>query len=87
MRIVMRKNNVERIADNNSAKANLEKLGYKEVAPVQPVSQEGAEAVGNVNYDHKKVEELRQIAAEMGIEGSETMKKGELIKIITALEE
>lgn len=87
MNFVMKKNNVERIADNNSAKTDLEKLGYKEVAPVQPVSKEGAEAGGNFNYDNKKVEELRQIAAGLGIEGSETMKKGELIKIITAMEE
>lgn len=94
MSIIMRKNNVERIADNDAVKKHLEALGFSEVVPVQPAKVEepnaevGEDAAGfEISYDKLKVDELKAIAIERGIEGAESMKKAELIEMLEALDE
>ncbi len=86
MRIIMKKNNVERYADNAAAKSHLEALGYKAVAPVQqPYVSEG-EGNAQVAYEKLKIDELKEIAVERGIEGAESMKKAELVELLNALD-
>ena len=76
--MILVKDNVERyVSDSDTAKiAKLKEVGYKEVAAGETKAPKKEER------KEYKVEELRQIAKESGIEGASALSKEELKEVL-----
>lgn len=71
----MKRLNVERVVDNEHSKEILESQGFK-------VVEDNCDPLGNADYEELKVEDLKALAAEKGIEVPSKVKKEELIQLI-----
>lgn len=76
MKIVIN-GNVERIIENEKLEKYLT-LGYKEVSS----SETNDNVVGKKSLSKMKVDELKALATELGIESIDSLNKDELIAVI-----
>ena len=76
MKIVIN-GNVERIIENEKLEKYLS-LGYKEVSS----SETNDNIVGKKSLSKMKVDELKALATELGIESIDSLNKDELIAVI-----
>lgn len=76
MKIVIN-GNVERIIENEKLEKYLS-LGYKEVSS----SETNDNVVGKKSLSKMKVDELKALATELGIESIDSLNKDELIAVI-----
>ena len=76
MKIVIN-GNVERIIENEKLEKYLS-LGYKEVSS----SEKNDNVVGKKSLSKMKVDELKALATELGIESIDSLNKDELIAVI-----
>lgn len=72
--MILKKDNVERIADEYGAKVLMRK-GFVPLGAVE--KPEKKEDIGKM-----KTEDLRKLVAEKGIEGAESLNKQELLKVL-----
>ena len=71
----MKRLNVERVVDNEHSKEILEGQGYI-------VIEDNCDPLENADYDSLKVEDLKALAIEKGIEVPSKKKKEDLIQLI-----
>ena len=76
MKIVIN-GNVERIIENEKLEKYLS-LGYKEVSS----SETNDNVVGKKSLSKMKVDELKALATELGIENTDSLTRDELIAVI-----
>lgn len=78
--ILGKENVVKEVSDKDTAAiSKLKALGYKEVKPAAGKTSEGQKTTQN---KEPKVDELRQIAKEHGIEGAGALSKEELKEVL-----
>lgn len=71
----MKRLNVERVVDNEHSKEILENQGFT-------VVEDNCDPLENADYEELKVEDLKALAVEKGIEVPSKVKKEDLIKLI-----
>lgn len=81
MRLI--KGNVERIAEDPAIIASLKDKGYKPLEAADAEKEaDDAETVSASDLSAMKVEELRKLAAEKGIDGVGSLSKKELLEAL-----
>lgn len=79
--MILKRDNVEKVADQESAIAILKKQGYEEVQ-MEQAEQAPPEDPKTPDLDSMKVNELKELAKVKGIEGCSSLTKAELIAIL-----
>ena len=74
--MILIKENVERVADNQADVERLKQKGFK------PLKKESTQAEKQKNLHQMKVEELRTLATERGIEGAAVLPKKDLLELL-----